>query len=125
MPAHAGRGCRARAAFERSVALYRETVLTAFQQVEDNLAALRILTDQLHLQEASVRHARVAEQLALRRYASGLVPYSRVLDAQSTRLNDDDAQLAVRRERLAASIGLIEALGGGWDAATGATGIAK
>ena len=110
------------AAFDRSVAIYRETVLTAFQQVEDNLAALRILIDQLNLQEASVRHARVAEQLALSRYASGLVPYSRVLGAQIARLGDEDAFLAVRRERPAASIALLEALGGGWDVAARAPG---
>lgn len=115
--ARKARVSRARAAYDRSVALYRQTVLTAFQQVEDNLAALRILADQLKVQEASVRHARAAEQLALRQYASGLAPYSRVLTAQSARLADEDALLAVRRDRLAASVALIEALGGGWEAA--------
>jgi len=115
--ARKARVSRARAAYDRSVAQYRETVLTAFQQIEDNLAALRILTEQRKVQEASVRHAQAAEQLALAQYASGLAPYSRALAARSARLADEDALLAVRRERLAASVALIEALGGGWKAA--------
>ncbi len=106
---------QARAAYDRNAALYRQTVLTAFQQVEDNLAALRILAEQRTVQEISVSHARATEQLMRQRYMNGAVPYSSVLTAQTARLNDEQSLLKLRQNRLDASVALIQALGGGWD----------
>jgi len=105
-----------RAAYDKSVARYRQTVLTAFQQVEDNLSALRILAEQKKVQESSVAHARTTEQLMMHHYMGGLEPYNSVLMAQTARLNSEQAMLVVRQSRLDASVALIQALGGGWDA---------
>jgi NodT family efflux transporter outer membrane factor (OMF) lipoprotein len=104
-----------RAAYDRSVAKYRQTVLTAFQQVEDNLSAMRILAEQKKVQEASLAHARTTEQLMMHHYMGGLEPYNSVLMAQTGRLGSEQAMLAVRQSRLDASVALIQALGGGWD----------
>ncbi len=102
------------AGYDRSVALYRQTVLTAFQQVEDNLSSMHILAEQKKVQEASLAHARTIEQLMLHHYMGGLEPYNSVLTAQTARLNSEQALLAVRQARLDASVGLIQALGGAW-----------
>lgn len=104
-----------RAAYDQSVAKYRQTVLTAFQQVEDNLSSMRILAEQKKVQEASLTHARTTEQLMMHHYMAGLKPYSDVLMAQTARLTSEQALLAVRQSRLDASVALIQALGGGWD----------
>ncbi|MDE1900593.1 MAG: efflux transporter outer membrane subunit [Alphaproteobacteria bacterium] len=103
-----------RAAYDKSVAQYRQTVLTAFQQVEDNLSSMRILAEQKKMQDASAAHARTTEQLMMHHYMGGLEPYSAVLMAQTERLRDERMLLAVRQSRLDASIALIQALGGGW-----------
>jgi NodT family efflux transporter outer membrane factor (OMF) lipoprotein len=107
----------ARANFDASVAFYRQTVLTAFQNVEDNLAAQRILTQQEKAQNLATADARKSEQVALNQYKEGIVPYNNVLIAQVTRLSNEQTALTIRGNRLAASVALIEALGGGWDAA--------
>jgi len=107
---------KAHAGYDRSVAMYRQTVLTAFRQVEDELASLRILADQRKVQETAVTHARLTEELMMNQYMSGTVPYSSVLAAQTARLNNETTLLAVRESRLDASVALIEALGGGWNA---------
>jgi NodT family efflux transporter outer membrane factor (OMF) lipoprotein len=107
---------QAKAAYDQSIASYRQTVLTAFQQVEDNLASVRILTEQRKAQEASVAHARMAEKLTLAQYTRGIDPYSSVLAAQNARLGNEQTLLMVRQSRLDASIALIQALGGGWTA---------
>ncbi|MDE2029548.1 MAG: efflux transporter outer membrane subunit [Alphaproteobacteria bacterium] len=104
----------AHAGYDRSVAMYRQTVLAAFQQVEDNLAALRILADQRKTQEAAVDHARLAERLAFQQYTSGTAPYNNVLTAQSTHLENEVTLLNIRQSRLNADVALIQALGGGW-----------
>ncbi|MDE2030098.1 MAG: TolC family protein, partial [Alphaproteobacteria bacterium] len=104
----------ARAGYDRSVAMYRQTVLTAFRQVEDELASLHILADQRKIQETAVGHARLTEQLTMHQYTSGTVPYSSVLAAQTTRLDNDVMLLMVRQNRLDASVAFIQALGGGW-----------
>ncbi|MFY9288189.1 MAG: efflux transporter outer membrane subunit [Alphaproteobacteria bacterium] len=104
-----------RAAYDQSVAKYRQTVLTAFQQVEDNLSAMRILTEQKKTQEASLTHARMSEQLMMHHYMAGLKPFSDVLMAQTARLISEQTLLAVRQSRLGASVALIQALGGSWD----------
>lgn len=104
-----------RAAYDQSVAKYRQTVLTAFQQVEDNLAALRILTEQKKVQQSSLAHARTVQELMMHHYMAGLKPYNDVLMAQTSRLTGEQALLAVRQSRLDASVALIQALGGGWN----------
>ena len=105
----------ARATFDQSVAFYRQTVLTAFQNVEDNLAAQRILLDQEKAQNAATDNAQKTETIALNQYKQGTIPYNSVLTAQITRLKTEQSSLTVRGDRLAASVALIEALGGGWD----------
>jgi NodT family efflux transporter outer membrane factor (OMF) lipoprotein len=106
---------QARAAYEENVAAYRQTVLTAFQQVEDNLAALRILADQAVAEDATVRDAREAERLTLNQYLAGTVAYTSVIVAQTTALTNEESALAILQNRLTASVQLIAALGGGWD----------
>lgn len=105
-----------RAAYDQAVANYRQTVLTAFQQVEDNLSTLRILAEQAKESDAAVAHAREAEALVENQYKEGIVPFSSVLTAQNTRLQSEQTALSVHGNRLTASVGLIQALGGGWDA---------
>ena len=106
---------QSRANYDETVATYRQTVLTSFQQVEDQLAALRILARQAELENAVVASAHKAEQLVLNQYKSGIVPYSSVLTAQTTTLNNEQTALAVRQSQFLASVALIEALGGSWD----------
>lgn len=106
---------QSRAAYDQAVALYRQTVLTGFQQVEDQLAALRILEQQAAIQEQAVASAQEAERLILNQYKAGTVPYTAVVVAQAAALNNEQAALAIRGDRLTASVALIQALGGGWD----------
>ncbi len=107
----------ARAAYEQSVANYRQTVLTGFQQVEDELAALTILAQQAEVQANTVRLAREAERLTLNQYQAGTVAYTAVITAQTTRLNNEETELSILQSRLVASVALVQALGGGWAAA--------
>ena len=104
----------ARARYEQSVATYRQTVLTALQQVEDNLVALRVLEQSAAVQERTVADARQSEQLALNQYRAGTADFTSVIQAQTTRLNAENAALGILNQRLAASVGLVVALGGGW-----------
>lgn len=106
-----------RAAFDAAIADYRQTVLTGFQQVEDQLAAQRILTDQARAEEAAVAAAREAERIIANQYKAGTVAYTNVIVAQTTALNNAVTAVNVRQSRLIASVALIQALGGGWDAA--------
>ena len=107
----------ARAALDAAVANYRETVLTGFQQVEDELAALRILADQAAAQDSAVAAAREAERIIFNQYKAGTVAYTNVVVAQTTALADAETALNLRQSRLVAAVALIQALGGGWDAA--------
>ncbi|MGA2213456.1 MAG: efflux transporter outer membrane subunit [Bryobacteraceae bacterium] len=104
------------AAYDQTVANYRETVLTAFQQVEDNLAGLRILAQVIEQQNAAIdsagRYLREAEV----RYQAGLDPYLTVIAAQTALLSDRQAVVNFRMQQMVAGLQLIEALGGGWDA---------
>ena len=104
----------ARAAYDQAVANYRQTVLTAFQQVEDQLVALRILEQQAAVVDAAVRDAREAVRLTLNEYQAGTVAYTTVITAQTTALSNEQNALTVHQNRLVASIALIQALGGGW-----------
>ena len=107
-----------RAAYDAAVANYRQTVLTAFQQVEDELATLRILEQQVQVQEQAVKSANLAVQLTLNQYKAGTVAYTAVITAQAIALADAQTLLTLRQNRMTASVALIQALGGGWDAAT-------
>ena len=107
----------ARAAYWQSVANYRQTVLTAFQQVEDQLAAIRILNNQLTVEREAVKAARQAVDIYLNQYNAGTVAFTTVVTAEATLLGDEEAELTVRQDLFVASVTLIEALGGGWDTA--------
>jgi outer membrane protein TolC len=98
------------------VANYQQTVLTAFQQVEDNLASLRILRQQIDQQNAATEASARALQEATTRYKAGLDPYLNVIAAQTVLLNDQQTVVTSRMERMVAAVQLIKALGGGWDA---------
>ncbi|HXP65300.1 MAG TPA: efflux transporter outer membrane subunit [Steroidobacteraceae bacterium] len=106
----------ARAAYEGTVDSYRQTVLTSFQQVEDQIVTLRVLEQEGVIEDETVKKAREAEALTLNQYKAGTVPYSSVITAQTTRLSAEETALQVLSSRLQASVALIEALGGGWDA---------
>ncbi len=105
---------QARAGYEITVDDYRQTVLTAFQQVEDELASLRNLQDEAAIEVEAVAAAREAETLTLNQYKAGTVPYSSVIAAQTARLASEQTALTVLSNRLQGSVALIEALGGGW-----------
>jgi NodT family efflux transporter outer membrane factor (OMF) lipoprotein len=106
---------QARATYEEDIAAYRQTVLAAFQSVEDQLAALRILAEQAVAEDATVRDAREAERLTLNQYIAGTVAYTSVIVAQTTALTNEITALTVLQNRLTASVALISALGGGWN----------
>ncbi len=105
----------ARAVYWQSVASYRQTVLTAFQQVDDELAAIRILTQQLKEASDAVSSARRWVDSYMDQYRIGVVDLTTLLYAQSTLLSSEQSALAVRQSLFVASVILIEALGGGWD----------
>jgi NodT family efflux transporter outer membrane factor (OMF) lipoprotein len=107
---------QALATHEGSVASYRQTVLTAFQEVEDNLAALRILSQERQQQDDAVASAQRALSLEMDRYKGGVDPYLQVITAQTTLLSNQRTALTLRTLQMAASAQLIVALGGGWDA---------
>ncbi|MBX9947502.1 MAG: efflux transporter outer membrane subunit [Reyranella sp.] len=104
----------ARAAYDATVATYRQTVLTAFQQVEDALVQQRILVQQEQVQRAAVAAAREAERLSLNQYRIGTVPFTTVVQTQTSALQAEQTLLNVRLNRLLASANLVRALGGGW-----------
>jgi NodT family efflux transporter outer membrane factor (OMF) lipoprotein len=105
----------ARAAYDESVANYRQTVLTAFQGVEDQLSTLRILSQQAVVENAAVEAAQHAVEISLNEYKAGTVAYTTVITAQAGLLTDQQAALAIQASRMTASVALIKALGGGWD----------
>ena len=108
---------QARATYDQNVALYRQTVLTAFQQVEDQLAALRILEQEAVVQDRAVAAAVLAERLTLNQYEAGTVDYTTVITAQTNSLNNQQTALTVMQSRILANVSLVEALGGGWTVA--------
>jgi len=101
--------------YNADVASYRQTVLTAFQQVEDYLAAERILSQQLQEQEAAETSAKRFVELETTRYQMEIDPYINVVTAQNTLLGDQQTLSNLRTQSMTASVQLIEALGGGWD----------
>ncbi|GAB3785710.1 efflux transporter outer membrane subunit [Dyella agri] len=107
----------AQAAFDEAAAQYRQTVLDAFEQVEDNLALFTRLTHEAHDEDAAASSAQVAQQIATHRYTEGIINYLDVVTAQTAYLNAERAAQQVRMRRLQASVALVRALGGGWDVA--------
>ena len=98
-----------------SVANYRQSVLTAFQEVEDNLVAQRLLEEEAAVQDAAVKAAGQAVQIALNQYRAGTANYLVVVTAQNTAYTNRRTALDILRRRLVAAATLVKALGGGWD----------
>ncbi len=107
---------QARAAYDASVATYRQTVLAAFQGVEDNLAALRILEDEARVEDEAVKAAQQSEALTTNQYKAGIVSYLNVITTQTIRLTDEVTAVQILGRRMTAAVLLIQALGGGWNA---------
>jgi len=106
---------QARAAYDFQVAAYRESVLTGFQQVEDNLAALKILEKEAKVQDEAVTAAQTSLDLSNTRYTGGVTSYLEVTIAQSAALQDEVTAVNILGRRMANTVLLIQALGGGWD----------
>jgi NodT family efflux transporter outer membrane factor (OMF) lipoprotein len=105
------------AAYDATVAQYRQTVLSGFQEVEDNLAALRILEEEAKVQEEAVRAARESVVLTTNQYKAGIVSFINVVAVQTAWLNNERASMVVLGRRLVAAVNLLKALGGDWSAA--------
>ncbi len=105
----------ARATYEQNVASYRQTVLQAFQEVEDNLSGLRILNSESQEQQRAVASARHSLDLSTKRYKGGVTTYLEVITAQATQLANERTAADITTRQFAASVQLIKALGGGWD----------
>jgi NodT family efflux transporter outer membrane factor (OMF) lipoprotein len=103
------------ATYNANVAAYRQSVLTAFQQVEDALAEVRILSQQIRQQQEAVNSSQTFLRLELGRYKNGIDPYIDVVIAQTTLLANQQSLTTLQVQEMAASVQLIEALGGGWD----------
>jgi len=107
----------ARAGYDASVGTYRQTVLTAFQAVEDNLAALRILEQEEQVQDEAVKDAQKSVTLTTNQYKAGTVSYLNVITAQTIALTNETTTVQIRGRRMSAAVLLVQALGGGWNAA--------
>jgi NodT family efflux transporter outer membrane factor (OMF) lipoprotein len=106
---------QALAGYDRTVADYRQAVLVAYQQVEDNLVALRVLSDEAEQQRLATASARESERIFNNRYVGGVDTYLQVITAQTTALTNERNDIDILRRRMEASVLLIKALGGGWD----------
>ena len=104
-----------KALYRADVAAYRQTVLTAFQQVEDNVSTLRVLSRQIVRQQLAVDAARKYLQIAQASYETGISPYLDVITAQNTLLADEQTLVNLRVSELVAAVQLVQALGGGWN----------
>lgn len=102
------------AIYDADVAAYRQTVLTGFQEVEDNLAALRMLEQEALVQDEAVQSSRKSVELTTNQYRAGVVSYLNVITVQTSALGNERTGLDIQNRRLAASVLLIKALGGGW-----------
>jgi NodT family efflux transporter outer membrane factor (OMF) lipoprotein len=109
---------QARSAYDYQVAAYRENVLTGFQQVEDNLAAVRILENEAQVQDEAVTAAQKSLDLSVTRYKGGVTSYLEVITAQSAALANEVTAVNILGRRMANTVLLIQALGGGWDRST-------
>ncbi len=115
----------ARAAYNAAVGSYRKTVLIAFQEIEDQLAAQRLLAAELDAENAALGSARRTLEIANNRYKAGLVTYLEVATAQSAALAHERTVVELGAQKLSASVGLIKALGGGWSAKEGERSVAQ
>jgi NodT family efflux transporter outer membrane factor (OMF) lipoprotein len=106
---------QARAAYDSQVANYRQSVLNGFQQVEDNLAAVRILENEANVQDEAVAAAQRSLDLSITRYKGGVTSYLEVITAQNAALADEVTAVNILGRRMASTVLLIQALGGGWD----------
>jgi NodT family efflux transporter outer membrane factor (OMF) lipoprotein len=106
----------ARANYDQYVAAYRQTVLSTFQSVEDQLLALRVLKNQSEFASKAVDHAQLAVNVAMNQFNSGTVSYTTVITDIQALLADQESLLTIRQNELVADVSLIGALGGGWDA---------
>ena len=104
------------ALYDQSAANYRQTVLTAFQQVEDNLVALRLLSQEIQQQDMAVASAQRNLQAANERYRAGIDPYLNVISAQTILLSNQQTAVNLRGQQMTSGVRLIQALGGGWNA---------
>jgi NodT family efflux transporter outer membrane factor (OMF) lipoprotein len=105
----------ARAVYDGNVAMYRQTVLTGFQQVEDNIAALRILESEAQVQAEAVKAAQQTVAVFTNQYKAGIVNYLAVIVAQTAELNNERTAITIMGNRFNAAVLLIKALGGGWE----------
>jgi len=104
------------AAYNATVADYRQTVLNGFREVEDNFAALRILAEEARIQDEAVKSARESVSLTTNQYKAGIVSFLNVAIVQTSQLNNERTAVGLLGQRLAAAVALIKALGGGWNA---------
>jgi NodT family efflux transporter outer membrane factor (OMF) lipoprotein len=104
------------ASYDATVANYRQTVLTALQQVEDSLAQLRILSEEAQITERAVKAAQQSLEISTVQYRGGLANYLQVITAQTSALENQRTAVDLLTRRMVASVSLIQALGGGWDA---------
>lgn len=102
------------AVYDENVANYRQTILGAFQEVEDNLSTLNTLGQEAQLQDEAVKSARESVKLATNQYKAGTVNYLNVINAETTALNNERSALTIQSNQLTASVLLIKGLGGGW-----------
>ena len=107
---------QAMAAYDGTIAFYRQTVLTGFQEVEDNLAALRILDEEAQMQEQAVNSSHESVTLTTNQYRAGIVSYLNVVTTQIIALTNERAAISISGQRLNAAVLLVKALGGGWSA---------
>ena len=120
-----GAGWRAlEAAYDATVAAYRQTVLSAFQEVEDDLATLRYLAEEAVQQQEAVEAAELSLTLEIDRYKAGTDSYLNVITTQTIALNDQQTAVTILQRRMTAAVDLVRALGGGWDASTLPSGAA-
>jgi len=101
--------------YNADAAAYKQTVLTAFQQVEDYVATLRVTSAQIQQQDTAVKSAQRYVDIATSRYETGLDPYLDVISAQTTLLSDQQTAVTLRISEMTAAVELVQALGGGWD----------
>jgi len=106
---------QAGAVYDQNVALYRQTVLAAFQNVEDNLVALRMLQSESKSQASAVKHAQDAVRISTNQYKSGIITYLDVATSQAAELSNERILMSLLNRQIAAHVGLITSLGGGWD----------
>jgi NodT family efflux transporter outer membrane factor (OMF) lipoprotein len=104
------------AVYDQSVATYRQTILGGFQEVEDNLAALRILEQEAALQDDAVKAARESVQITTNQYKAGIVDFLNVVNVETIALDNERTALTIQSNRLSAAVSLIKAVGGGWNA---------